>query len=273
MLVTYWGVRGSTPVPGAGTLRYGGNTACVAVEIGERILVIDAGTGIRNLGASLLGRPKQILLLLTHVHGDHVIGFPFFAPLFSSDTECYLLDYVHAGRSFSLVQLFDGIHVPMGLAHITRGCERRDDALGFLARHGFTTTAVALNHPGGALGYRIEENGRSFVHITDNELGQPEPRTTSFEGFVEFCRGADVLSHDAQWIEGELPKRSGWGHSTVDEACELALASRVRRLVLFHHAPERDDDAVDRIQDHARARLEPHGIQVTAAFEGLRIEL
>jgi phosphoribosyl 1,2-cyclic phosphodiesterase len=274
MIVTFWGVRGSTPVPGPETLRYGGNTSCVSIEIGERVLVIDAGTGIRRLGTALLEDPREILLIVSHLHGDHIFGFPFFAPLYEPHSTLHLIDYDHNGIAYSLLELFDNVHVPMKITQLSEGCERvRGDGIAFLAQKGFDTATLALNHPGGALGYRITHGGRVFVHLSDNELAQAEPRPTSFEEFVAFCHGADVLSHDAQWIDADLPARDGWGHSTVRQACELAIAAGVRRLVLFHHDPDRDDDALDALQADARRILEPHGIECIAAFEGLRIEL
>lgn len=273
MFVTFWGVRGSTPVCGPDTHRYGGNTSCVSIETGGRVLILDSGTGIRRLGQKLSGDPREIFLALTHLHGDHIIGFPFFAPLYEPGTRMHLLDYRHGGGNYSLIQLFDGVHVPMHIGQVARGWDRPQDELHtYLARHGFDTSSIPLNHPGGALGYRIREDGRTFIYITDNELAAPE-MTTTFAEFTAFCSGADVLVHDAQWIEGELPARAGWGHSTVMQACELAIAAGVSRLVLFHHDPDRSDDALDAIQAEARRRLSPHGIACDAAYEGLRFEL
>lgn len=274
MIVTFWGVRGSTPAPGPETVRYGGNTACVTAEIEDRILIIDAGTGIRSLGTALRHDRRRMFLVLTHPHYDHILGFPFFAPLYEPGSRIHCIDYDNAGRTFTVEQMFDGVHVPMRLAQVADACERTyDDGLGLLARNGFDVRAISLNHPGGALGYRITHAGRSFVHITDNELAVPEPRTTSFAGFVEFCRGADLLAHDAQWIDDDMPAHRGWGHSTVAQACDLAAAAGVGRLVLFHHDPDRTDDALDALQEQARDRLAPHGIDCVAAYEGLRIDL
>lgn len=274
MIVTYWGVRGSTPSPGPATNRYGGNTACVTVEIDERILIIDAGTGIRPLGAALRGDARDMYVVLTHPHYDHILGFPFFAPLYERTGRLHCIDYRNADRVYSVAEMFDGVHVPMRLAQVADACAHtHEDAHSFLARRGFHVRTIALNHPGGALGYRLTHQGRTFVHITDNELFPPEPRTTSFHEFAEFCRGADVLSHDAQWIDEDLPARAGWGHSTVAQAAELAIAASVRRLVLFHHDPDRDDDAVDALQADARDRLAPYGIECDAAHEGMRLDL
>jgi ribonuclease BN (tRNA processing enzyme) len=244
----------------------------VTVEIGDRILVIDAGTGIRSLGAALRHDRRQMFLLLTHPHYDHILGFPFFAPLYEPGARIHCIDYENAGRTFTVEQMFDGVHVPMRLAQVAAACERTH-GLDFLAGSGFDVRAIPLNHPGGALGYRIAHAGRSFVHITDNELAAPDPRTTSFATFVEFCRGADLLAHDAQWIDDDLPAHRGWGHSTVAQACDLAAAAGAGRLVLFHHDPDRTDDALDALQEQARDRLAPHGIDCVAAYEGLRIDL
>lgn len=275
MLVTFWGVRGSTPVPGPTTLRRGGNTSCVTVESGGHVLVIDAGTGIRNLGRSLIAaESREIFLLLTHLHGDHIIGFPFFSPLFRADASIRLIDYTHDGRGYSLLELFDGRHVPMRSDQLAADCARTstERGLAMLAACGFEIATLPLNHPGGALAYRVTVGGRSFVHITDNELGATGG-PTSFEAFAEFCAEADLLSHDAQWLDTETAARRGWGHSSVTEACDLAAAAGARRLVLFHHDPDRDDDAIDRLEAEAAQRLSISGIPCVAAAEGLRVEL
>lgn len=274
MIITFWGVRGSTPVPGPDTLRYGGNTSCVSVEVDGRVLIIDAGTGIRRLGNVLATAEKEMFLVLTHLHEDHLIGFPFFAPLFHQHARLHLLDYRHDGRSYSLVDMFDGVHVPIRVTQISDVCAHsHQDGLGFLVDNGFDTRSIPLNHPGGALGYRIVHGGRTFVHLTDNELSATDTYATPFAEFVDFCRGADVLSHDAQWVTADLPAKQGWGHSTVDETCELAVAAGVGQLVLFHHDPDRTDDQLDSIEAAARERLARYGIDCVAAYEGLRLDL
>lgn len=272
MRVTFWGVRGSTPAPGAAFVRYGGHTTCVSVAIGDQVLVLDAGTGIRPLGRSLVGRSEAIFVLLTHLHADHVIGFPFFAPLYESERMVHLLDYQEATGVWSPLALFDGVHYPLRPGDLPCAVRRVDgDPGSYLAQHGIELERQAVNHPGGAYGYRVTHEGRSFVFIPDNELDPPE-REVAREEIVAFCRGADVLCHDAQYLGSEIAERRGWGHSSVEQAMELAVEAGVRNAVLFHHDPDRTDADLDEIQAAARAQSDPHGIGSTVAFEGLTFD-
>ena len=281
MTITFWGVRGSLPVPGPHTLRYGGNTSCVSVEIDGKVLVLDAGTGIFELGRRLLGTDKEVFLLLSHRHNDHLQGLPFFAPLYHPCAPIHLLDYEHHGEAWSPLVLFDGIRYPLRREMLPAACLRvQGDVLAHLAAHGFSVERQALNHGGGAYGYRITHEGRSFVYITDNEIVEPGSadvgaelyeKPVAFERFAAFCAGADVLCHDAQYRAGEMAMRRGWGHSQLPDVCRLAEAAQVRHLVLFHHDPARTDDAVDALLGEARARLAESGIACTAAYEGLTL--
>ena len=281
LTATFWGVRGSLPVPGPSVVRYGGNTSCVSVSLPptdgrpERHLVLDAGTGIRRLGRALAGHDAEIYLALTHLHNDHVQGFPFFDPLFERGRSLHLLDHHLGPIHGSLLDLFDGVHHPLLPAGIACDVERvRDEPEAFLAEQGFSVKRLVVNHPGGAYGYRIEPagGGGAFVHIPDCELEQPDG-PVSFDEMVEFCKGAAVLSHDAQYAYEEVPKRLGWGHSSARAACRLAAAAGVGELVLFHHDPDRDDEAVDELVARSRRLLAPEGIRVRGAAEGLRVAI
>jgi phosphoribosyl 1,2-cyclic phosphodiesterase len=274
MIVRYWGVRGSMAVPGPTTVRYGGNTPCVTVEADGSTIVIDAGSGIRLLGEKMGGKDGRIFVLVSHPHYDHVMGFPFFAPLFDTDRCVNVIDCDRDGTPWSLLELFDGVHVPVQPAHLPAACRRSSEEGDALLRDaGFEIVRVPLNHPGGSWGYRVSRGGRSFVHLTDNELDPPAGRRSTPEEIVDFCRGADVLSHDAQYVPSDMPVKRGWGHSTVPQVCDLARAAGVGHLVLFHHDPGRSDDAIDAIEADAKARLADAGIPCTAAYEGLAIEL
>lgn len=273
MIVTFLGVRGSVPVPGRETLRYGGNTSCVAVEADGRVLLLDAGTGIRRAADLVRHHGGEAFLVLTHPHADHVQGFPFFSPLYEPETLLHLPDWTLGERRWSLLNLLDDLHLPITPATVRARVEHPDEeADAYLRRHGWDVATLPLNHPGGALGWRIGHRGRVFVHLTDNELRAHRP-TTSFEQTVEFCRHADLLSHDAQLADAERAEYAGWGHSTVSDVCDLAIAAGVRRLVLFHHDPQRHDDAVDTLREQAVELLRPHGISCYAASEDLRIDL
>jgi phosphoribosyl 1,2-cyclic phosphodiesterase len=273
VIVTYWGVRGSIPVPGPETVHFGGNTACVSIRIEDRVLILDAGTGIRALGDALLGGTEEIYVLLSHAHADHVIGFPFFAPLFEPDRRVHVLDHPGCGGPWSLLDLFDGVRFPHPTDR-SGACERvGGDVLGFLRERGFDVARLALNHPGGSFGYRVRHGERVLVHLTDHELHPPYVAVTAFAEVVEFCRGADVLSADAQYLAAEMAGWRGRGHSSVAEVCELARTSEVKRLVLFHHDPRRTDDALRDVEQEARVALAGSGILCTAAYEGLSFQL
>ena len=176
MIVKFWGVRGSIPSPGASTVRYGGNTSCVSVDLGlDKILVLDAGTGIRELGKSLINNNAEIFILLSHNHWDHIQGFPFFAPLYQSNHKIYLFPTLHGEELLcSLIEQMDGIHSPMKPENfaLRYECIPRNP-IEFLRDHGFNISRIATNHPGGGFGYRIVNEGRSVVYITDNELNPP----------------------------------------------------------------------------------------------------
>jgi phosphoribosyl 1,2-cyclic phosphodiesterase len=276
MTVRFWGVRGSIPSPGPTTIRYGGNTSCVSIEIDDdNVLVLDAGTGIRALGKALEGSTAAIFVLLTHAHWDHMQGFPFFYPIYQPERTVYLFPTpLKRALWCSVLEQMDGAHFPVTPEALpSRTACITKDVIAFLQQHGFHISALATNHPGGGSGYRIEHAGRSVVYLTDNELDPPYAKATEFEEFVDFCQGVDVLIHDAQYLDSDMPHKHGWGHSLVQQVCALATAAQVRHLVLYHHDPDRTDDEVDAIQEMARHWLytsAPH-MQCTAAYEGLTI--
>jgi len=272
MQITCWGTRGSIPAPTPKNQRYGGNTSCVTVEAEDRLLVIDAGTGIRRLGHELLGTDKSIYIVLTHVHSDHVEGFPFFKPVYEEERTIHLVDHNYEDTQWCLLERFDGFHFPLTEMEIPATLHRvQENGMAFLNDQGFPLSRRPVNHPGGAYGYRISLNGRTAVHIPDNEIDPPGAAVTSFNELVSFCSGADVLIHDAQYIQDDMPEKSGWGHSVLRDVCRLAAKADVGHLVLFHHDPDRSDEALDTMQSRAREQLAPHDIDCTAAYEGLTL--
>lgn len=276
MTVDFWGVRGSIPSPGPSTVRYGGNTPCVTIAFDERrILVLDAGTGIRRLGQWLSTTEHEIFIAITHRHWDHVEGFPFFSPIYEPHRAIHLMPVPGVTEGWSLLRLMDGVHSAVDrdvlrarFSHEESGLWRR------LESEGIRVGMIATNHPGGATAFRIDSEGRSVVYMTDNELDPPSPTTTHDE-LVEFCREADLLIHDATYIDAEIASRSGWGHSTIAQACSLACDSDVRRLALFHHDPERSDDELDAIAQQTDEWLHrgQRTVEGIVAYEGLSIEL
>jgi len=278
MKVTFWGVRGSIPSPSRNTIRYGGNTSCVSIHTAsDKILVLDAGTGIRELGKALAGGSEEIFLLLSHRHWDHIQGFPFFWPIYETNRIVNILSN-EEGKSMicSLINQMDGAHFPVEPQSLpsVHQCINEDVST-FLNHYGFRVSRIATNHPGGGYGYRVEKNGHSVIYLTDNELDPPYKKTTEFEGFVRFCRHADLLIHDAQYIEKDMPQKHGWGHSLVSQVRQLAAEAEVKHLVLTHHDPDRTDEEIDAIQDEVRAWFRQHGLSITctAAYEGLTIEI
>ncbi|MBU1154261.1 MAG: MBL fold metallo-hydrolase [Proteobacteria bacterium] len=270
MRLRFWGTRGSIPAPGPDTLRFGGNSTCLQLELGGQQVIIDAGSGIRPLGQSLLGKCKQVTLLITHLHPDHLMGFPFFAPIF--DPEMTILVGGWPNALHGLKRLFysgrpvGGFPVPFDHlpARIVRGpgLDPPRFSLG-----GYQVRTTPLSHPQGSIGYRFDGPEGALVFITDNELPpqSPSPR------LVDFCRGAKVLIHDCQYLPSEMGSYHGRGHSAWPSALALSQAAGVGRLLLTHHDPDRTDGQVQDMVDEARKHA--GGMAVDAAAEGMVLEI
>ncbi len=278
LTIRFWGVRGSIPSPGPSTVRYGGNTPCVSIHLpGDKTLVLDSGSGIRELGKHLSKNRGEIFLILSHSHWDHIHGFPFFHPIYQKARKISLFPNLTEKEVIcSLLDQMDGAHFPVSADSLPSqpNCVTESD-VDFLRSRGIQAFKIATNHPGGGFGYRIEWQGCSAVYLTDNELDPPYTKTTQFEGFVEFCRNTDVLIHDAQYVEADMPLKHGWGHSLASQACTLAAEAGAKQLVLYHHDPDRVDDEIDAIQEDARNSLRKRGslTKCVAAYEGLTIEI
>ena len=277
MQVQFWGVRGTIPSPGPKTMRYGGNTTCVSIRFEDnRVLILDAGTGIRELGKALLETDEEIFLLLTHYHWDHIQGFPVFGPIYQPGRRVLLLPGMNKATVFGLLAQMDGTHYPVRPEDLLSDTQFvASGSLDFLCENGIQVARIETNHPGGSSGYRIDHDGRSVVFLTDNELDPPNERANDFADFVAFSRDADLLIHDAQYVPADMPAKWGWGHSVVDHVRDLAVAAGVNQVVLTHHDPDRSDAELDQIQADADvwfARQAPH-IQCTVAYEGLTFDL
>jgi phosphoribosyl 1,2-cyclic phosphodiesterase len=281
MKVRFYGVRGSVPTPGSSTVRYGGNTVCTDVRLADgTLLVLDAGTGLRELGHTLAkeGHDERINVLLTHLHWDHILGLPFFGPLWKKETSIDIWPLANEAQRLAASRrtLFDGIHFPVRAADVpARVSFLEDDALVWKIGSA-RITRILLNHPGGAQGYRIDdEDGSSLAYITDNELAPPGPIETSTDALARFTQGVDLLVHDAQYLAEDMPAKRGWGHSTVDDVLDLGLRAGAKHLVLFHHEPERDDDALDVLGALAEAffRERASTTRVSVAREGTALAL
>ena len=287
--IRFWGTRGSIPTPGAQTVRYGGNTPCTELRTDDGWLVIlDAGTGIRELGRDLLqrsnGAPIKGDIFLTHAHWDHIQGIPFFAPIFGRGNHFTIWGSQSLERSVDKVvrDQMSPVVFPVTFEELDASIDFKDLAEGTrTAGTGYEVTSFAVQHPGGALGYRFSRpggDGGALVYVSDNELAA-HPRYGSpadwRERMVGFVRGASVLIHDATYTTEEYDHHRGWGHSTFRECVELALEAGVGTLVLFHHEPRRTDDQLDACLAECRALVQARGgaLQVVAAAEGLTLTL
>ena len=272
MLVRLWGTRGSLAAPGPETVRYGGNTSCVEIRGPEgELLILDAGTGIRRLGASLAADDNEAHLLLTHLHMDHIQGLGFFAPLFRPDFDIHIW-----GPPSSNQLLRDRISrylspplFPVRLRELPSLVAIHDILGGEVRIGSLTMRAEFVCHPGPTVGYRIGDGRRSIAYIPDHEpaLGL---RTAGFEpgwtSGIDLAEDCDLLIHDTQFTAAEYPDHAGWGHSSIDHAVDFAEAARARRLVTFHHDPAHGDTEIDEMLKHGRARAST--VEVLPGHEG-----
>jgi phosphoribosyl 1,2-cyclic phosphodiesterase len=310
--VKFWGVRGSYPAPGSGTVKYGGNTAAVEVRAGERTVILDAGTGIIPLGRELAGmtptlplrsasgtvvaggareRTREIMLLFSHLHHDHTQGFPFFVPAYLPNTRLHIFgpDGTHESlaqvlehnqssetfpvslRDMSATKEIQAVRESQVIVWDETGVHLLESMIGLSEEALVIRIHKSYAHPGGVYVYRITWRGRSIVYATDTE-----GYVGTDKRLVKFAKDADVLIHDAQYLDehywGQLegfPSTQGYGHSTVTMACEVASASEVGQLILFHHDPSYSDAVLAGMEASAKARFNDS----QAAYEGLEFRL
>ena len=279
MRVTFWGVRGSIPTPGPDTVEIGGNTSCVEVRAGHSILIFDGGTGLRQLGKTLVKQmPFTAHLFFSHVHWDHIQGFPFFDPAFVAGNTIHLYGGNNVSRTLeeTLAGQMDHPSFPVHLSQMGATMTFHDLYEGQVLEiveggERVKVSTGAGNHPNGVWAYRTEHGGKSVVYATDTEhYAVVDPK------LLKLATGADVLIYDAQYTPEEYSgtagtggPKTGWGHSTFVEAAKLAKAAGVKQLVLFHHDPMQSDSAVREKERRAR-EIFPDTV---AAHEGLTIEL
>lgn len=270
-------MRGSIPTPGPGTVRYGGNTTCIEIRCGPDIIILDAGTGLRQLGQSLLDefkrKPLNLSLLLSHTHWDHIQGLPFFAPIYESRCRLRILGCEGARTSLvaALTGQMESTYFPVPFSKLPSNIEIEE-----LIDYDFSIGHVLVraqraNHPGVTVGYRLFSPDGVIVFFPDTE---PRPAGDDRE-MIDFCRDADVLILDSQYDRAEYRRHTGWGHGCVDDSVALALKAGVKKLVLFHHDPDHDDRKIDAFVKHARQlALKAKGkLKVEAAREAMVIQL
>jgi phosphoribosyl 1,2-cyclic phosphodiesterase len=300
MQITFWGVRGSYPVPGAATVRYGGQTSCVEARTtaGEH-LIVDAGTGMRALGNKLTresgGAPGEYHVLLSHVHWDHIQGLPFFSPAYIPGTKIAVYALLTAANE--LEQVIGGItrheFFPMPLEAVPASFQfHQVEPTVERAIGNFRVLPIALNHPFGSVGYRIDADGSAWAYVADTApftevlhkqhfLGGLEPLSdddrsalAAMRGaLVQRLRGVDTVVYDTHFLPEEYARFPHYGHSTPDHALEICVESGVRRLVLYHHAPSHTDEQMDQVAATYLARGAQLGIEVLTAFEGMTLPI
>jgi phosphoribosyl 1,2-cyclic phosphodiesterase/CheY-like chemotaxis protein len=289
--VRFWGVRGSIPTPGRKTVYYGGNTACVEVRADGEIVVLDAGTGIRNLGLQLAEEfqdsPLNLTVLISHTHWDHIQGFPFFPPAYNQQNHIRVLSYESArkGLQATLESQMESPYFPITMQEMPGSImieelKDMDFSLGKVQ-----VKAMFVNHPGVCAGYRLFTSAGSIAYVPDNELFQRWSATAQKgdaadefaekqdEHLTEFLRDVDVLIIDSQYDSTEYPEHVGWGHSCFEDSVQLAMRANVKKLLLFHHDPNHDDDKINEMLARAQAIAANSKVQVEAAREGLEIIL
>ncbi len=285
----FWGVRGSIPTPGPSTVRYGGNTPCLELRTqNDDLFILDAGSGLRELGQDLLktGKPVKANIFISHLHWDHIQGIPFFTPAYIPGNELVF----HAAKETSasleevLAEQMNPVNFPIQLQQMSSKFTFHELFQSTYRINGVEMETLYLNHPGMALGYKFMVNGKSIVYISDNEPypilkdengKQEESGEDPNQRLVNFVSGVYIFIHDAQYTPDEYQTKVQWGHSPFDYTVAVAAKADVRKLVLFHHDPLHDDDFVDKLLAEARdlaAGSNPK-MEVIAAYEGLTISL
>jgi phosphoribosyl 1,2-cyclic phosphodiesterase len=299
MQITFWGVRGSYPVPGAATVRYGGQTSCVEARSSKGdTLIVDAGTGMRALGNKLMreaNAPMQYHVLLSHVHWDHIQGLPFFSPAYIPGTKISV--YALLTAADELHQVIGGItrheFFPMPLEAVPAVFEFHQVEPGIELDIGpFHVTPIALNHPFGSVGYRVDCDNQSWAYVSDTApfnrvlhkqhfLSGPEPLSDDDKVALGAMRDAlvrrlinvDTVVYDTHFTQDEYARFPHYGHSTPDQALEICAEARVRRLVLYHHAPSHTDEQMDKIAAEYLSKGALAGIEVLTSFEGMTVPI
>ena len=288
MVIKFWGTRGSIPVPGASTIKYGGNTPCIEIRENAEFIIVDAGTGIRNLGKEVLRRPDNggITLLISHTHWDHIQGLPFFKPLYKCG--CKVNIYADAKLGESIDQVFETqwdpnfFPVTADLFEEKMDYKRVNSGDQFEAG-GFQIEAIKTHHSQGTLSFKIKRNNKVIVYMTDNELyynaiENPEcfdhlPELNS--DLIKFCSGADYLIHDCMYKIDDYVQRIGWGHSNNAALAYFAAHANIKNLILFHYDPEYDDKIIDNMIQDTQSLLKQLKCETKCfgSAEGMEIEV
>ena len=269
--IRFWGVRGSIPCPGPDYVRYGGNTPCIEVRCGSKLMILDGGTGLRPLGEQLVALgPVDADIFFSHTHLDHIVGVPFFAPIYNKQSNLRLWAG-HLSPPLQLRDVLSGMMIdplfPVPIDFFGSQPHYQDFQAGdtLYPHSGVTIKTTALNHPNGATGYRIEYQGRSICYVTDTEH-RPDVLDQNILALIE---GTDIFIYDSTYTDQEYQTHIGWGHSTWQEGIKLANQANVKTFIIFHHDPGHNDSAMDSIT--AQAHKKRPGTMV--AREGMIVTL
>lgn len=299
MKVTYWGTRGSIAVPGEKTVTYGGNTSCLSVELGDTVLIFDAGTGIRECGTYLLSKYKPVkgTIFISHTHWDHIQGFPFFVPSFIPGNAFTMYGPPSDVQNLSLRKIMEHQtnyeYFPIRIDQLGASIDYVDCREEKIEGDGFEVHTCRLNHPVTCLAYKVIHNGKTFVYGGDHEpfrnlyrdsadveemdedlLAELDSDADAQNGKIaEFCRDADLVSWDAQYSEEEYQSKKGWGHSWYEFNLAFAQRARIKHIVFTHHDPAKDDATLGSLEKHYAGIAREKGFKLDFAREGMSIEM
>ena len=285
IVLTFWGTRGSIPSPGKDKLKYGGNTSCIEVRLpNHELIILDGGTGIRELGYSMLLKTKKVraYIFLSHYHWDHIQGLPFFAPAYNAGNMLTILGAEHP--ELPLEKIFssqmESIHFPVRSSSLSAHISFKTLSLGNYCIADTEVKTIRTNHPGINFSYSFNFDDRTLIYMTDNELLPQIARAKSHIAyekgdFIRFIQGADILIHDAQYSDEEYRKKKGWGHSTWRETAKLAAEGEVKHLIIFHHDPNHSDGIIDSFVKGCKEELKKRNASTkcSGAIEGNTISI
>ncbi len=279
MKITCWGARGSIPVSGKEYAKYGGETTCVEIRSKNNdVIIIDAGTGIRKLGARLVTTGESDLnILFTHAHWDHLMGFPFFKPIYNKKTTIKMYGCAYTQQSIEKVLSKSMIapYFPVDFSQLQAAIVPRTVCEEPFRIGPVLVTPMQLSHPNQGIGYKFSEDDKTFVFLTDNELSMRHSGGGEYRDYLNFSEGADVLMHDAEYTAEQYKITRGWGHSIYTDALRLAMEAGVKQFGLFHHNQDRSDAELDRMVEDCReiTRKENSRLHCYAVEAGMEVKL
>lgn len=279
MVIRCWGARGSIPVCGEEYLKYGGDTTCIEIRSDKgEIIIVDAGSGIRKLGEQLINENQQkINLLFTHVHMDHILGFPFFKPFYFKEKQINIYGCSFSRNSLKeiLAQTIAPPYFPVNLENFKAELSYYSVCRDVFFVDSLEVTPIFLSHPDKGVGYKFVENGKCFVFLTDNELDFIHPQGLEYKDYLSFSTNADLLIHDAEFTENEYKITRKWGHSFYRDALRLALEAEAKRFGLFHHNQDRPDFAIDHMVEDCQHIIKNRNanLECFAVYQGMEINL